>query len=127
MRSHKKRREHKELQKLEERKRIERIEKEVEEETRKIKIFKLEEIDFETNLNITDILEVVDKFIQKRGIECEVCKNNITYETISDGTREPLWYVPVIDHFDEPEFLMISDSKKKVVAIQNNVGRIIEF
>lgn len=114
-----------ELEKLERRKMMERIEERA--KRKEMETFRLEDIDFETNLNITDVLEIVDKFIQEQGEEYEVDKDNISYDTISDVTKESVWYVCVTPvKWEEPVFLAISDSKKKIVYIVSNTGRIVD-
>ena len=84
-----------ELEKLERRKMMEELEEKA--KRKKMEIFRLEDIDFETNLSIADVLNIVDEYGQEKGEEYEVDQDGIIYDLVSEVTNEPVWEVPVIE------------------------------
>ena len=96
------------------------------------KILKLKEINFETNLKIEDLFEIVDSYIRGKGEEYELERNNVLYNLESRITHEPVWYVDII-HLktkaiwpDAYDTLVISDREKRVVYVFNDDGVIVE-
>lgn len=96
------------------------------------KILKVKEIDFETNLKVEDIMEIVDKYISEKKEQYEVNDNSILYDPESHVTNEPVWYVDIISLKikkmwpDAYISLAISDKEKRVVYVANDHGVVIE-
>ena len=95
-------------------------------------LIRLDEIDFETNMQIEDIMERVYLYIKEKGETYYVNEKNIVYDPESDVTHEPVWYVDVIPEVtkkmfpDAYETLAISDREKRLVYVFNHHGRVVE-
>lgn len=95
-------------------------------------IFKLDEINFDTNLKITNIIEIVELYIKGKGEPYEIDKKNILYDTKSYITNEAVWYVDVISEKTKEKWpesyisLAISDREGRLVYVQNEHGVVIE-
>ena len=97
-------------------------------------ILRLDEIDFDTTLKYSDIIEIAEKYINSLDDSYEIDTQNIKYDLNTDHyvTDEPVWIVIFIAEKYKKRFLdayfilAISDSKKKVVYVQNDHGRVIE-
>ena len=96
------------------------------------KIFKIENIDFQTNLNYHDVIEIAEKYIEQKEEPYEINKKSILYEAESHFTHEPVWYVDVISlkvkqRWSEAyEGLVISDREGRLLYVTNDHGRVIE-
>lgn len=96
------------------------------------KILKLEEVHFETNLKIDDVIKIAEMYVEEKGEPYEINKKTILYDFESYVTNEPVWYVDVIslkvkkvwpEAYDS---LAISDREKRLVYVQNDHGVVVE-
>ncbi|MCM1232783.1 MAG: hypothetical protein NC489_21865 [Ruminococcus flavefaciens] len=98
-------------------------------------LYKINNVNFETNLNFDDIIKIVEEYNDKKGKEYEINKKSILYDTndiepyVING---PVWFVEIISLQikerwpDAYFFLAISDIEKRVVYLQNDHGIIVE-
>ncbi len=95
--------------------------------------YRIEEIDFETNLKYDDIIQITKKFMETKQIPYEFyLKASISYDTNSLMTDEPVWSVPIIPTDIDPVWkddysrLIISDKKARPICLLNDHGMIAE-
>ena len=96
------------------------------------KIYRPDKIDFETNLTSDEVFRIVEKFLETYDVAYEIT-GHIVYDTKSYITKEPVWYVEVIQvHMKEIGFLdcedsiAVSDRLARPVYMTNQAGRVIE-
>ena len=97
------------------------------------KKYKIEEINFETNLKYDDILRITEKFFrEKQGYYKLYSEAFILYEMGTLFTDERIWSVPIVpvdssigleDIFLD---LIISDERKKPICLLGNLGMLSE-
>lgn len=98
-------------------------------------LIRLDEIDFETNMQIEDIMERVYLYIKERGNgeTYYVNEKSILYDPESHITHEPVWYVDVIDEGTKEKWpdayttLAISDRERRLVYVCNDHGGVVEM
>lgn len=96
-------------------------------------ILRLNEINFETNLKIEDIIRIAEVYVKGKEEPYEIDKKNILYDTNPYVINEPVWYVNVISRKlketwpDAYTCLAISDREGRLVYVQNDHGVVIEM
>lgn len=96
---------------------------------RKIKIC---EIDFQTKLDVRDIIAIAESYVMGKDEPYEIDTDNILFDTNSYVINEPVWYVDVISKKVKEKWpdayisLAISDREGRVVYVQNDHGVVIE-
>ena len=97
------------------------------------KILRLNEVNFETNLKIEDIIRIAEVYVNSKGEPYEIDKKNILYDTNPYVINEPVWYVDIIAERDKGRWsdgytcLAISDREGRLVYVQNDHGVVIEM
>ncbi len=98
-------------------------------------LYKINDVNFETNLKMDDIINLAEEYNARKGNEYEINKKSILYDTndikpyVVDG---PVWLVQIISLQikerwpDAYFFLAISDIEKRVVYLQNDHGVVVE-
>ncbi len=98
-------------------------------------LYKINDVNFETNLKIDDIINLAEEYNDRKGNKYEIYKKSILYDTndiepyVVDG---PVWLVAIIPLQikerwpDAYFFLAISDIEKRVVYLQNDHGVVVE-
>lgn len=97
------------------------------------KMYRPDQIDFETNLTSDEVIRIVEKFLETYGVAYELT-GLIVYDPKSHITHEPVWYVDVVPvHMKEVGFLdceedsiAVSDRLARLVYMMNPAGRIVE-
>ena len=94
--------------------------------------YRIEEIDFETNLKYDDIIQITKEFMEARPIPYELYSTHILYKTNPLMTDEPVWSVPIIPTDIDPVWkddysrLIISDKKARPICLLNDHGMLAE-
>lgn len=102
------------------------------EEIRKVKLIKLDKVDFETNLKLDGIMKITDMYISRQEEEYEVNKKTILYNSKFYTNNEAVWYVDIISLQTKERFpdayitLIISDKEKRLIYVMNDHGILIE-
>ena len=89
-----------------------------------------EEIDFETNLGVNDVIKIAKDYINKNKDEgpYEIDEKSIIYDKEAYWLHEPAWKIELIfsdwkDFDDNAIFLVISDKKGELACVLDNFGR----
>ncbi len=96
------------------------------------KFLRFDTINFDTTLKYSDIIEIAEKYINSLEDSYEIDMQNILYDPNSYVTNEPVWMVFFIAEKNKKRFpdayftLAISDSKKRLVYVQNDHGVVIK-
>lgn len=97
------------------------------------KILRLNEVNFETNLKIEDIIRIAEIYVKDQEEPYEIDKKNILYDTNSHVINEAVWYVYIIAERDKERWsdgyisLAISDREGRLVYVRNDHGVVIEM
>ena len=95
-------------------------------------IFKIGEINFETNLKLSEIIKIAKTFVDGKDEPYEINEECILYDIQSHVNNEAVWYVNVISlrvkqRWPEAyDTLAISDQKGRVIYVMNDHGVVIE-
>lgn len=98
-----------------------------------MKILKLNEIDFPTNLKCNDIIKIAEQYIKEQEEPYEIDTKSILYDTNSYVINEPVWYVDIISEKIKERWpdayisLAISDRERRLVYVQNDHGIVIKM
>ena len=97
------------------------------------KVYRHDQIDFETNLAADEVIRIVEKFLETRDVAYEIDRQIVMYDTKSHITNEPVWYVDVIQvHLkkagllDCHDSIAVFDRLAHPVYMTNQVGRVVE-
>ena len=98
----------------------------------KVKLIKLDKVDFKTNLKLDDIMKITDMYISRQEEKYEINKETILYNPQFDTTNGPVWYVDIIELKTKERFpdayitLIISDKEKRLIYVMNDHGVLVE-
>ena len=96
------------------------------------KIYRFDQIDFETNLTVGEVIKIVEEYLNTLEESYEIDRR-VVYDTKSLLSDEPVWYVFVAPlrmkeagFLDSDESIAVSDKRACLVYITNSAGRITE-